>query len=275
MKLTLGFSPCPNDTFIFDALVNDRIHAGDLSFDVLLADVEELNQKAFRAELDVTKLSYYAYAHLTEKYQLLESGSALGNQVGPLLIARQLMTAEQIAESRIAIPGRFTTANFLLSLAYPTAQNKYETLFSNIEEEVHSGKADAGVIIHENRFTYQEKGLRKIQDLGEYWEHHTGLPIPLGGIAVRRDLPEPVKAQINRLLTESVQAARQQPEQTRPFVRMHAQEMSETVMFQHIDLYVNDYTQHLGDRGRQAIRTLFERAAEKDIIPAVREPLFV
>lgn len=275
MKLTLGFSPCPNDTFIFDALVNDRIHAGDLSFEVLLADVEELNQKAFRSELDVTKLSYYAYAHLTEKYQLLESGSALGNQVGPLLIARQLMAAEQIAESRIAIPGRFTTANFLLSLAYPAAQNKYETLFSNIEEEVQSGKADAGVIIHENRFTYQEKGLKKIQDLGEYWEHHTGLPIPLGGIVVRRDLPEPVKAQLNRLMTESVQAARQHPEQTRPYVRMHAQEMSEAVMFQHIDLYVNDYTQHLGDRGRRAIRTLFERAAEKNIIPAVREPLFV
>lgn len=275
MKLTLGFSPCPNDTFIFDALVHERLAANDLEFEVLLADVEELNQKAFRTELDITKLSYHAFAHLTEKYQLLQAGSALGNNCGPLLIAKREMHPEELADARIAIPGKYTTANFLLSLAYPQATNKYETLFSNIEQDVLDGKADAGLIIHENRFTYREKGLVKIQDLGEYWEQDTGLPIPLGGIVIRRDLPEQVKKQVNRLMTESVQEARNHPEQTRPYVRQHAQEMDESVMYQHIDLYVNEYTQHLGDRGREAIELMFKRAGEKDIIPPVRQPLFV
>lgn len=275
MKLTLGFSPCPNDTFIFDALVHDRLPDNDLEFEVLLADVEELNQKAFRSELDITKLSYHAFAHLTEKYQLLQAGSALGNNCGPLLIAKREMHPEELAGARIAIPGKYTTANFLLSLAYPQATHKYETLFSNIEQDVLDGKADAGLIIHENRFTYRQKGLTKIQDLGEYWEQDTGLPIPLGGIVIRRDLPERVKKQVNRLMTESVQEARNHPEQTRPYVRQHAQEMDESVMYQHIDLYVNEYTQHLGERGRKAIELMFARAGEKDIIPPVRQPLFV
>lgn len=275
MKLTLGFSPCPNDTFIFDALVHDRLETNDLEFEVVLADVEELNQKAFRTELDITKLSYHAFAHLTEKYQLLQAGSALGNNCGPLLIARREMNYEELVDARIAIPGKYTTANFLLSLAYPQATNKYETLFSKIEQDVLEGKADAGLIIHENRFTYRQKGLVKIQDLGESWEQDTGLPIPLGGIVVRRDLPEQVKRQISRLMTESVQEARNHPEQPRPYVRQHAQEMDESVMYQHIDLYVNDYTQHLGERGRKAIELMFERAGDKDIIPPVRQPLFV
>jgi len=275
MKLTLGFSPCPNDTFIFDALVHQRLATNDLDFDVLLADVEELNQKAFRTELDITKLSYHAYAHLTEKYQLLPAGSALGNNCGPLLIAKREMHPEELVSARIAIPGKYTTANFLLSLAYPQATNRYETLFSNIESDVLDGKADAGLIIHENRFTYREKGLVKIQDLGEYWEQDTGLPIPLGGIVVRRDLPEQVKQQVSRLMTESVQQARNNPDQTRSYVRQYAQEMDEDVMYEHINLYVNEYTQNLGERGRQAIELMFKRAGEKDIIPAVRQPLFV
>jgi len=275
MKLTLGFSPCPNDTFIFDALVHDRIDTGDLEFDVQLADVEALNQQAFRGELDVTKLSFHAFAHLTETYQLLDAGSALGNNCGPLLIAGREMHKEELPAARIAIPGKYTTANFLLSLAYPEATNKYETIFSNIEQDVLDGKADAGLIIHENRFTYQEKGLIKIQDLGAYWEESTGMPIPLGGIVVRRDLPQEVKKQVNKLMAESVRQARDKPEQTRPYVRAHAQEMNEEVMYQHIDLYVNEYTQDLGDRGQAAVKLLFEQAGKLDLIPPVEEPLFV
>jgi 1,4-dihydroxy-6-naphthoate synthase len=275
MKLTLGFSPCPNDTFIFDALVHDRIDTGDLEFEVQLADVEALNQQAFRGELDVTKLSFHAFAHLTETYQLLDAGSALGNNCGPLLIAGREMHKEELPEAKIAIPGKYTTANFLLSLAYPEATNKYETVFSNIEQDVLDGKADAGLIIHENRFTFQEKGLIKIQDLGQYWEQATGMPIPLGGIVVRRDLPGDIKKEVNRLMAESVRQARAKPEQTRPYVRAHAQEMKEDVMYQHIDLYVNDYTQDLGDRGRAAVNHLFEQAGKLDLIPPVKEPLFV
>lgn len=275
MKLTLGFSPCPNDTFIFDALVHDRIDTGDLEFAIQLADVEALNQQAFRGELDVTKLSFHAFAHLTETYQLLDAGSALGNNCGPLLIAGREMHKEELPEAKIAIPGKYTTANFLLSLAYPEATNKYETVFSDIEQDVLDGKADAGLIIHENRFTYQEKGLIKIQDLGEYWEQATGMPIPLGGIVVRRDLPGDIKKEVNRLMAESVRQARENPDRTRPYVREHAQEMKEEVMFQHIDLYVNEYTQDLGDRGRAAINHLFEQAGKLDLIPPVKEPLFV
>lgn len=274
MKLTLGFSPCPNDTFIFDALVHDRIDTGDLEFAVHLADVEALNQQAFRGELDVTKLSFHALAHLTETYQLLDAGSALGNNCGPLLIAAREMHKEELPGAKIAIPGKYTTANFLLSLAYPQATNTYETVFSAIEQDVLDGKADAGLIIHENRFTYQEKGLIKIQDLGEYWEQSTGMPIPLGGIVVRRDLPEDIKKQVNRLMAESVRQATTKPGQTRPYVRAHAQEMNEDVMYQHIELYVNEYTQDLGDRGRAAVNQLFEQAGKLDLIPPVVEPLF-
>ncbi len=275
MKLTLGFSPCPNDTFIFDALVHNRIDTEDLEFDVQLGDVEALNRQAFRGELDVTKLSFHAFAHLTKTYQLLDAGSALGNNCGPLLIAGREMHKEELPAARIAIPGKYTTANFLLSLAYPESTNKYETVFSDIEQDVLDGKADAGLIIHENRFTYQEKGLIKIQDLGEFWEQSTGMPIPLGGIVVRRDLPEEVKKKVNKTLAKSVRAALENPDQTRPYVRKHAQEMKEEVMFQHIDLYVNEYTQDLGERGRAAVNHLFEQATKLDLIPPVEEPLYV
>ena len=275
MKLTLGFSPCPNDTFIFDALVHNRIDTEDLEFDVQLGDVEALNRQAFRGELDVTKLSFHAFAHLTKTYQLLDAGSALGNNCGPLLIAGREIHKEELPAARIAIPGKYTTANFLLSLAYPESTNKYETVFSDIEQDVLDGKADAGLIIHENRFTYQEKGLIKIQDLGEFWEQSTGMPIPLGGIVVRRDLPEEVKKKVNKTLAKSVRAALENPDQTRPYVRKHAQEMKEEVMFQHIDLYVNEYTQDLGERGRAAVNHLFEQATKLDLIPPVEEPLYV
>ena len=275
MKLSLGFSPCPNDTFIFDALVHQKIDTEGLTFEVLLADVEELNQKALKGELDITKLSYHAYAQLTDKYVLLDAGSALGRNCGPLLIAKRPLSKAEIAEGPIAIPGKLTTANFLLSLAYPDAQNKQAFLFSDIEQAVLREEVVAGLIIHENRFTYQDKGLVKIQDLGEFWESTTGHPIPLGGIVVHRRLPTDIQQKINRVLARSVAYAQQTPSATRDYVRAHAQEMDEEVMFAHIGLYVNDFTRNLGTEGRAAVATLFDRAEALQIVTKIREDIFL
>ena len=198
MKLTLGFSPCPNDTFIFDALVHHKIDVEGLDFEVVLADVEELNKKAFKQELDITKMSYHAYGYLTDSYVLLDAGSALGEGCGPILVAHPDMKTLDLSTSKFAIPGKYTTANFLLSIAHPEMINKTEMLFSDIESAVLDRKVDAGLIIHENRFTYQEKGLVKLLDLGEYWEKETGKLIPLGGITIKRDLPKEVILKINR-----------------------------------------------------------------------------
>ncbi|PHN05151.1 menaquinone biosynthesis family protein [Flavilitoribacter nigricans] len=275
MKLSLGFSPCPNDTFIFDALMHGKIDTEGLTFEVIMEDVEALNEAAFRSDLDITKLSYHAYAYLRDKYVLLDAGSALGNNCGPLLIAKSEISADRLQEAVVAIPGKYTTANFLLGLAYPEITNKKEMLFSDIEGAVLRGEVDAGLIIHENRFTYEDKGLVKIRDLGEYWETTTGMPIPLGGIVIRRDLPEPVRQKVNRVLARSVAFALEQPEQTLEFVRQYAQEMQESVMMAHIGLYVNDYTRDLGERGRAAVQHLFKTADEKGIIPQHRESIFM
>lgn len=275
MKLTIGYSPCPNDTFIFDALVHGKIDTEGLTFEVVLADVEELNQKAFKHELNITKLSYHAYAYLTEQYALLDAGSALGNNCGPLLIAKNETDLEAVSQKSIAIPGKYTTANFLLSLAFPNAQNKKETLFSDIEKEVLDEKVDLGLIIHENRFTYQDKGLKKVIDLGEFWETKTGLPIPLGGIVIDRKLPLAVQQKVNRVLRKSVSFALNNPDQTLGYVRPHAQEMDTTVMMQHINLYVNDFTVNLGEKGRAAIQYMFDLARAENIVPKGRADLFV
>jgi len=274
-KLTIGFSPCPNDTFIFDALLHGRIDTEGIEFEAVMEDVEALNRRAFAGELDVTKLSYHAFAHLTDRYALLGAGSALGNNCGPLLIARQPMSEAQINQARIAIPGKMTTANFLLSLAYPNAQNKYETIFSDIEQAVLRGDADAGLIIHENRFTYTQKGLVKILDLGEHWEFTTGLPIPLGGIVARRDLPLEIQQKMNRVMKRSVEYAFAHPAVVMPFVRQYAQEMEEVVMRAHIDLYVTKHTVDLGEDGRNAVQQMFQIAREKGILPNYRDDIFV
>ena len=275
MKLTLGFSPCPNDTFIFDALVHGKIDTEGLEFEVVMADVEELNRRAFLGGLDVTKLSFHAYAYLLKQYVLLDSGSALGNKCGPLLIAKHALTDEEVNAAKIAIPGKFTTANFLLSLAYPEAKNKTELIFSEIEKAVLDEKVGAGLIIHENRFTYGQKGLVKILDLGEFWEEGTGLPIPLGGIVVKRGLPLEVQRKVNRSLHRSVRFALEDPGQSREFVRLHAQEMEEEVMYQHIKLYVNDFTVSLGGEGRTAVGKLYDVARAKGVIPFYEENLFL
>ncbi len=273
-KLSLGFSPCPNDTFIFDALLHGKVDTEDLEFEVFMADVEALNRRAFVGDIAVTKLSYHAFAHLTHRYALLHSGSALGRGCGPLLVARQPMSEADICAAHIAIPGLMTTANFLLSLAYPTAQRRQETLFSDIEDAVLEGRADAGLIIHENRFTYQQRGLVRLLDLGGYWENTTGLPIPLGGIVVNRDLPKATQEKMNRVLRRSVEYAFAHPDDVMPFVRAHAQAMDDAVMRAHIDLYVTQYTVDLGEDGRQAVQEMFRIARERGVVSGLREDLF-
>lgn len=274
-RLTLGFSPCPNDTFIFDAMVHGKIDTEGLEFEVVMADVEALNQMAFAGELDVTKLSYHAFAHLTHSYSLLASGSALGNNCGPLLIARHALPLESVNGAAIAIPGRLTTANFLLSLAFPRATNRREMLFSDIEGAVLSSEVDMGLIIHENRFTYADKGLVKLLDLGEFWETHTKLPIPLGGIAAKKDLPKAMQKKIERVLKKSVKFATIHPNDTLEYVRPHAQEMDESVMLRHIGLYVNQYTADLGENGKKAVGRLLQMAEKHGIIPKVPRDVFV
>ena len=261
---------------MFDAIVHRRIDCEGLDFDVALADIEALNHAAFAGDVDVTKLSFHAYARCAGDYVLLDAGSALGRNCGPLLISRREIAAGEVAAGRlkIAIPGRYTTANFLLGLAFPRAQEKVEMVFSDIEAAVLDGRVDAGLIIHENRFTYEAKGLRRIIDLGEFWEKETGAPIPLGGIVARRSLPLDVQRRMNRVMRRSVEYAFAHPGASREYVRAHAQEMSEDVMYRHIDLYVNEYSVDLGETGRRAVRLLFERARAAGIIEPVQADLF-
>lgn len=275
MEISLGFSPCPNDTFIFDAIIHKKIDTEGLTFKPVIEDVEALNLKAFAGELEVTKLSFHAFALIVHQYALLDAGSALGNKVGPLLIARQAYDEASISNLKIAIPGKYTTANFLLSLAYPEANQKKEYLFSDIEQAVLNEEVDAGLIIHENRFTYQDKGLVKLIDLGEFWESTTQMAIPLGGIVVNRKLPAHVQQAINRVLGRSVAFALDNPDSSMDYVRQYAQEMDENVMKKHIQLYVNEYTRNLGNTGKAAVQMLFDIAMAKGVIPVRENAIFV
>lgn len=273
--LSLGFSPCPNDTYIFDAMIHGKVDTEGLAFDPFIADVEELNKRAFQKTLHITKLSFHAYAYLTDDYVLLDSGSALGNNCGPLLISKKEYSLGEVGNLKIAIPGKHTTANFLLSIAAPEATNKAEALFSDIEGLVLRGEFDAGLIIHENRFTYQEKGLKKIVDLGEYWESRTGCPIPLGGIVIKRDLPGAIMKKVNRTLKRSVEFAFRRPESSLDFIKSHAQEMDGDVIRKHIGLYVNEYTRELGEKGKKAVEILFQIAQDEGVAPRVHQSLFL
>lgn len=277
MTLTLGFSPCPNDCFMFDAIVHRRIDLEGLDFDVRMADIEALNSSAFAGDVDITKLSFHAYAYCADDYVLLDAGSALGRNCGPLLISQRPISPEEVAagDLRIAIPGKYTTANFLLSLAFPRASDKSECLFSDIEWGVLDGRFDAGLIIHENRFTYADRGLKKIIDLGEFWEFETGVAIPLGGIVISRRLPADVRQRVNRVMRRSVEYAFANRDASLPFVRANAQAMSDEVMYKHIDLYVNEYSVDLGVDGRRAVEVLFERARNSGVIPEMKEDLFL
>src|SRR6187401_373308 len=262
---------------MFDAIVHGRIDLEGLEFDVTLADIEALNHGAFAGEPDVTKLSFHAYAYCADKYVLLDAGSALGRNCGPLLISKRPVDRAEVERGQlsIAIPGTYTTANLLCGLAFPAARHKTEVLFSDIEPALLDGRFDAGVIIHENRFTYEAKGLKKIIDLGEFWEDETGAPIPLGGIVVRRGLGDDVKQVLNRVMRRSVEYAFAHRAASLPYVRAHAQEMSEEVMYKHIDLYVNEYSVELGSEGRRAIELMFGRANALGLIPAVGSSLFL
>lgn len=260
MKLTLGFSPCPNDTFIFDALVNGKIDTEGFEFEVFLEDVETLNQWALEGKLDITKLSFPAFFKSLSHYTLLNAGSAIGKGVGPLLIsdAPHELTDEEINQASIALPGQNTTANLLFSFAYPYVTDKTFMIFSAIEDALVNKEVDMGVIIHENRFTYHQKGLHKIKDLGEYWEEKMELPLPLGGIAINQSVKRSTALKINALICKSLDYAFANYPVITEYVKQHSQTMSEDVMRQHINLYVNNYSLDLGEEGKLAIENLHQ-----------------
>lgn len=263
--LDIGFSTCPNDTFIFHAMLHDCIDTGDLAFTPHMHDVEELNKKAFSRSFHMSKLSFYAYFKLKKSYEILDSGSALGYGCGPMLIGKS--TEGFSPGAKIAIPGEYTTAHLLLQLWNPGIHNIEVTRFDNILEGVQSGKYDAGLIIHEGRFIYPKYGLTKIIDLGEWWESETGMPIPLGCITIRKDRATlSQKNDVESILNKSIQFAVNNRDLSRDFIKLHAQEMDDTVIDGHIDLYVNDFTFSLGDKGKKAIQTLEEMARWKKIL---------
>jgi 1,4-dihydroxy-6-naphthoate synthase len=273
MKLTLGFSPCPNDTFIFDALVNGKIDTGDLEFNVVLEDIQTLNQWASEGKLDVTKLSFPALFENETIYSMLDAGAAMGKGVGPLLVAKTMVSVPDVVHSSIAIPGINTTANFLLSFAFPMAKNKIPLLFSEIEDAVLMGKFDLGVIIHENRFTYQQKGLIKICDLGKIWEDRQHSPIPLAAIAAKKSIPVEVQQKISDLIRQSVRMSLSSYPSISEYTMQHAQAMDENVMRQHIQLYVNNFSVEMGEEGRNAVDQLKKiYASLGDTTPKVIDP---
>ena len=261
MRLTLGISSCPNDTFIFDALIHQKVDTEGLEFDVVFADVEKLNKLAFEEKLDVTKLSFNAFAQCISKYILLDSGSALGRKCGPILIKRPNVFLS--SNSKIAIPGKYTTANLLLSISNSQYLNKVEMCFSEIENAILSANVEAGLIIHENRFTYEQKGLEKVEDLGEFWEEETGLPLPLGGIVVKRLLSYEIQKKMERVLKKSIEYAFLNRDASLEFVKYHANEIEIDVINSHIALYVNNYSISLGEKGRKAVTLLFDRVGCK------------
>lgn len=272
--LTLAFSPCPNDTFMFHAWVEGLINMQGHQFKIRMADVEELNQSAMKQEADITKLSFAAFAHLADRYELLTSGAALGHQCGPLLVSKHNFKWEELPQLKIVIPGKFTTANLLLTMFAPDVKNKKELLFSDIENEVLTEKADAGLVIHESRFTYHLRGLKKIADLGELWEHKYKCPLPLGCIAVKKSLPPEVKMQLNKLMHDSVVYAMKNPKASAHFIGQHAQEMDLSVQQQHISLYVNQWSKELGETGKMAIRKLLAEGEIAGLLPKA-EAVFV
>ncbi len=273
MNVNLGFSPCPNDTFIFYALLHQKIETYDLHFTPQIFDVEKLNKDALNNLWHVTKLSYHAYAYVSKNYVLCTSGGALGNACGPLLVYKKNISNIPVKNLRIAIPGKYTTANFLLQFMYPEAKNTIEFLFSDIEEAVLSDKVDVGLIIHENRFTFEQKGLKKMADLGEVWENKTGYPIPLGGIAMQRTLPENIQNQINKAIQKSIEYAYQHPDEVMKYVRCYAQEMDEEVMKKHIELYVNRYSLNVGEEGKKAVQYMYEHLEKNEKI-SIFNPVF-
>ena len=275
MKINLSISPCPNDTFMFWALLHKQIATSGLTFRVDFQDIENLNRAVAEQEYDVVKISYARYPMVSKEYQLLTTGSAVGFGNGPLLVSRRKIYPDEMQYLRIAIPGVGTTANMLLTIAFPEAANKKEYVFSDIEEAVMSDEADAGVLIHETRFTYQRKGLRKILDLGEYWEKISSMPLPLGAIAVRRSLPQEMKQKLSVAICESIRFALQNPKMPEQFVKYHAKSMDLEVCRKHIELYVNEFSIDLGEKGEKAVALLFEKGIDAKFFSNINEPVFV
>lgn len=274
MRLNLAFSTCPNDTFMFEALVNNKIETSPYEFNITLADIEELNQMAAEGVNDITKISFSAFSETTQQYQMLSSGAAIGFGNGPLIISKRKIYPDELESARIAIPGYKTTANLLMTVLFPKVTQKKAYLFSDIEEVVLSDEADAGLIIHETRFSYHTKGLQKVVDLGELWETKKKLPLPLGGIAIKRDLPENVKQDVENLISQSIQFALNNPKSSVDFVRKHAVDLSTEVTKKHIDLYVNKYSVHCGAEGTEAMKNIINEASKtnKSII---HTPIFL
>jgi len=256
--IQLAISPCPNDTFIFDALINQKIDTQGVEFTPVFADAETLNQAALKRTYPLTKLSYHAFAFVKDKYNLLASGGALGEDCGPILISLLKYSRWDVRFLKIAIPGKLTTANFLLQYYQPKGKVCLPYVFSKIEDAILFNSVDAGVIIHENRFTFKEKGLMEVQDLGTYWEENTGLPIPLGGIVIDKNLPRKTQQAIGQLVRESVAYALANPNGTLPFVKQYAQEMEDDVMLKHIKTFVNHYSIDLGPKGEKAAKKMLE-----------------
>lgn len=256
MKLTLNISTCPNDTFMFDAAVHGRIDTEGLSFELNLADIEQLNSAAIKGEADITKLSYAVYPLIKTNYKILNSGSALGRGNGPLLVSRHKIYTDELSDAHVAIPGLHTTANLLLERLFPSIKSKQAYLFSDVAEAVMEGECDAGVLIHEGRFTYREKGLRLVADLGVEWEKQTSMPLPLGAIAVSNRLDPETQKKVERVVRRSVEYALANPAVSAPFVKQYAQELSADVTARHIELFVNDFSVDLGEEGRKAVMKL-------------------
>jgi 1,4-dihydroxy-6-naphthoate synthase len=275
MRLTLGFSPCPNDTFIFEALVHGRVDTEGIEYDWFMADVEELNKRALEGSVDITKISFHAYALTAQDYLICDSGSALGRNNGPLVISRHKMYPDELDDALIAIPGRYTTASLLFSIFWPRASRKREYLFSDIPAAVLSGEVDAGVIIHETRFTYETMGLKKVADTGEYWERLTSMPVPLGGIVIKREVDDDVAVRVDRSIRRSIEYANTNPSASVDFVRKNAQEIDASVMDEHISLYVNSFSLSLGQEGRAAIERLYAVAIEKKVIDTIPGRIFL
>jgi 1,4-dihydroxy-6-naphthoate synthase len=274
--LTLGYSPCPNDTFIFYALVHGKIDTVGLSFRELLEDVETLNRMALNTELDITKVSFHAFGHLMDNYCLLRSGGALGRGCGPLVVARDACSMQDLRGKKIAIPGSLTTAYLLLQLYdHELRHNIIAMPFNRIIDAVKNGEADAGLIIHESRFTYQEAGLKNILDLGRWWENETGLPIPLGCIIAKRGLGRELIERTEQLIRRSLEYAFSNRQETKNYIKGHSQELADMVIEDHIDLYVNDFSLDLGSDGIEAVRELFRRASEQGILARSPLPLFI
>ncbi len=272
--ITLGFSPCPNDTFIFDALVNKRIETGNYIFEPVLEDVEALNKKAFEQKLDVTKISIGAYAGASAGYIILDAGSALGKGTGPVLVSKKPVAEKDFSNLKIAIPGKFTTANLLLSFLYPAITNKTEILFSEIESQVIEEKVDAGLLIHEGRFTYEKRGLLQLSDLGEVWESKMHVPLPLGCIAASRKLSSIECTELSNLIRSSIEYAYKNPSAGEAYIRQHAHEMEPEIIARHIALYVNNFSLTLGREGREAIAFLLKKGMESGFLTQVTQPIF-